>query len=130
MKIIDTHNHFNIGSKFDCIENEAHKRNMDFIKEEYKNHGIFACGFLLSRLSQRKKIAEEENMIIAGLAISYIRDLQGVSSLVMGAEKPVQVKENIELINVKKISDTAREKIISAFYNIDERVLQPWLWNK
>ena len=86
--------------------------------------------FLLSRLSQRKKIAEEDNMSIAGLAISYIRDLQGVSSLVMGAEKPEQVEENIELINVKKISDTAREKIISAFYNIDERVLQPWLWNK
>lgn len=81
-------------------------------------------------LRKIRKIAEEENMSIAGLAISYIRDLQGVSSLVMGAEKPEQVKENIELINVKKISDTAREKIISAFYNIDERVLQPWLWNK
>ena len=81
-------------------------------------------------LKKVREIAEEENMTIAGLAIAYIRDLQGVSSLVMGAEKTEQVKENIELINVKKISDNAREKIISAFRDIDERVLCPWLWGK
>lgn len=81
-------------------------------------------------LKKVRKIAEEENMSIAGLAISYIRDLDGVSSLVMGAEKPEQVKENIGLINVKKISDSAREKITDAFRDVDERVLCPWLWNK
>lgn len=81
-------------------------------------------------LKKVRKIAEEENMSIAGLAISCIRDLKGVSSLVMGAEKPEQVKENIELINVKKISDNAREKITVAFRDVDARVLCPWLWNK
>lgn len=81
-------------------------------------------------LKKVRKIAKEENMSIAGLAISYIRDLEGVSSLVMGAEKPEQVKENIELINVKKISDNAREKITVAFRDVDARVLCPWLWNK
>ena len=81
-------------------------------------------------LKKVRKIAEEENMSIAGLAIAYIRDLVGVSSLVMGAEKPEQVKENINLINVKSISDNAREKITLAFKDVDERVLRPWLWNK
>ncbi len=81
-------------------------------------------------LRKVRKIAEEENMSIAGLAIAYIRDLTGVSSLVMGAEKPEQVKENIDLINVKGISDNAREKITLAFKDVDERVLRPWLWNK
>ncbi len=80
-------------------------------------------------LKKVRKIAEEENMSIAGLAIAYIRDLQGVSSLVMGAEKPEQVKENIKLVNVKGISDTAREKITLAFKDVDEHVLRPWLWN-
>ena len=81
-------------------------------------------------LKKIRKIAEEENMSIAGLAISYIRDLEGVSSLVMGAEKPSQVKENIDLINVRKISDETREKITTAFRDVDEKVLRPWLWNK
>ena len=48
----------------------------------------------------------------------------------MGAEKTEQVKENVDLINVKPISETAREKIIQAFKGVDERVLSPWLWNK
>ena len=81
-------------------------------------------------LKKIRKIAEEENISVAGLAISYIRDLDGVSSLVMGAEKPEQVEENLSLMSVKKISNATREKIIEAFNNIDERVLQPWLWNK
>ena len=81
-------------------------------------------------LKKVRKIAEEEHMSIAGLAISYIRDLNGVSSLVMGAEKPEQVKENIDLVGVKRISDLAREKITLAFKDVDQRVLQPWLWNK
>ena len=81
-------------------------------------------------LKMVRKIAEEENMSVAGLAISYIRDLDGVSSLVMGAENREQVRENIDLINVKKISDNTREKITRAFANVDERVLCPWLWNK
>ena len=81
-------------------------------------------------LKKVRKIAEEENMSIAGLAIAYIRDLTGVSSLVMGAEKPEQVKENIDLVGVKSISATAREKITLAFKDVDERILSPWLWNK
>jgi aryl-alcohol dehydrogenase-like predicted oxidoreductase len=81
-------------------------------------------------LKKVRKIAEEENMSIAGLAISYVRDLNGVTSLVMGAEKPEQVKENVELINVRKISDNTREKITNLFLDIDQRILCPWLWNK
>ena len=80
-------------------------------------------------LKKMRKIAEEENVTIAELAIAYIRDLKGVTSLVMGAEKPEQVKENINLINVKSISEHTREKIIKAFKDVDERVLSPWLWN-
>ncbi len=79
-------------------------------------------------LKKIRKIAEEENMSIAGLAIAYVRDLEGVSSLVMGAEKPEQVNDNINLINVKKLSDMAREKITAAFKDVDDRVLCPWLW--
>ena len=81
-------------------------------------------------LEKLREIAGEENLSLAGLAVSYIRDLEGVSSLVMGADNANQVKENIDLINVKSISENAREKIVSSFFDIDERVLSPWVWNK
>lgn len=43
-----------------------------------------------------REIAKQENMTIAELAISYIRDMPGVTSLVLGAEKPEQVEMNLK----------------------------------
>ena len=77
-----------------------------------------------------RKIAEEENLSVGSLAISYIRDLEGVTSLVMGAETPEQVKENASLIGVKGLSAKTREKIYTAFKDIDPKILCPWLWYK
>lgn len=81
-------------------------------------------------LKKVRKIAEEENVSIAELAIAYIRGLSGVHSLVLGAENVEQVKQNINLSNVKELSEKARERVVEAFKDVDERVLRPWLWAK
>ena len=41
-------------------------------------------------------VARRENMTMAELAIAYIRDMPGVTSLVLGAEKPEQVRQNLK----------------------------------
>ena len=41
------------------------------------------------------RIAEESNMSVAQLAISFMRDCAGVTSLVLGADTPEQVRSNI-----------------------------------
>ena len=38
-------------------------------------------------------------MSIAELAASFVRDTEGVSSLVLGVATPEQIKENIKLAN-------------------------------
>ena len=81
-------------------------------------------------LIQLNKIAEEENISIAEMAISFIRDLKGVMSLVLGAENAEQVKENVKLIESKKLSEKIREKIVEAFKDVDRELLCPWLWYK
>ena len=45
MKIIDLHTHCNGGFKNDCAETNFHKRNFEFMMEEYKNSGISVGGF-------------------------------------------------------------------------------------
>ena len=45
MKIIDIHTHTDYGTPYDCPETELHKRNFNFLMEEYKNVGIVAGGF-------------------------------------------------------------------------------------
>ena len=54
MKIIDIHTHTDYGTPYDCPETELHKRNFDFLMEEYKNVGIVAGGF--SYYSQEKAL--------------------------------------------------------------------------
>jgi aryl-alcohol dehydrogenase-like predicted oxidoreductase len=62
-------------------------------------------GFKSARkyLKKLNTIAKEADISIAQLAISYIRDLDGVSSLVLGAETPEQINDNINLINSPKL---------------------------
>ncbi len=55
-------------------------------------------------LKKLHAISQDAGIGIPQLAISCIRDLSGVSSLVLGAETPIQIKDNIALINSPKIS--------------------------
>ena len=80
-------------------------------------------------LRRLRRLAEEENMSGAQVAITFMRDLDGVSSLVLGSETPEQVRENLALANSPRLSDRARGKILDMFADINPDVLKPWLWN-
>lgn len=64
------------------------------------------------------KLAERENMGIAQMAISYIRDMEGVSSLVLGVETPEQIIENVKLINTPSISLQTRDELERCFKSV------------
>ena len=64
------------------------------------------------------KLAEKENMEIAEMAISYIRDMEGVSSLVLGVETPEQIIENVELIDAPAISPKTRDELERCFRSV------------
>lgn len=65
-----------------------------------------------------RKLSEEESMSIAQLAIAYIRDMEGVSSLVLGVETPEQITENIQLMDAPAISEKTRYEIESSFRSV------------
>ena len=99
----------------------------------FKNPDDLPDGVLQSAkgpLKQLKKFAQDEGMSIAELAFSFIRDIDGISSLVLGAETPEQVKQNLTLQNAKVISKAVREEIMSIFSDIPSGVIQPWTWNR
>ena len=59
------------------------------------------------------ELAQREDMTMAELAISYIRDMPGVTSLVLGAEKPGQVRQNLAYFaeGAKALSDEGRRLV-------------------
>jgi aryl-alcohol dehydrogenase-like predicted oxidoreductase len=81
-------------------------------------------------LLQLRQLADEEGISVAQLALSYIRDMDGIASLVIGAEKPDQVRSNAELINTPKLSANIRNKIDGMFLNVPNHVLNPSVWNR
>jgi aryl-alcohol dehydrogenase-like predicted oxidoreductase len=76
------------------------------------------------------RLASKEGMSIQQLALSYIRDMEGVTSLVIGAETPEQVEENIKLMEGPSISEKTKYEISMLFDNIPTHILNPGLWRR
>ncbi len=76
------------------------------------DHAPERFSFMENSLSEMREVADFEGMSLKDLSLSFIRDLPGVTSLVLGAETPEQVLENGEAMNIKSLSDAAKSQIL------------------
>ena len=58
-------------------------------------------------------------MTIAEFAISFIRDIDGVTSLVLGADTEAQISQNINYINAPIIPDDVRKEAFETFKDVN-----------
>ena len=79
-------------------------------------------------LAHLRRIADNENISVAQLAFVYVRDLPGVTSLVVGAETPEQVRQNLQLVNAPPLSEKAAAEIRKVFESVPEIILNPLKW--
>lgn len=79
-------------------------------------------GYKLAKraILELNEIAEAEGMSLAQMAVSFIRDLPGVSSLVLGCETVEQVSENADLMDGPAVSESGRRAIMSLEVPIEE----------
>lgn len=75
--------------------------------------------YAVPKIRLLRDCAETEGMSIAELAISYMRDVKGVSSLVLGADTSVQVKANAAYFETKSISEKTSHIIKKAFADVN-----------
>ena len=66
-----------------------------------------------------REIAAAENMSVAQLAIAFMRDTAGVTSLVLGADTPEQVRENISYFDAPALSSAVKETLQAEFAEVD-----------
>lgn len=66
-----------------------------------------------------RRMAAQENMSVAQFAISFIRDIPGVTSLVLGADTPAQIRENVALMEGPALSEAMREEAAERFRHVD-----------
>ncbi len=66
-----------------------------------------------------RQIAAAEGLSIAQLAIAFMRDTAGVSSLVLGADTPDQVRENITYFESEGLSEAVMARLREEFRSVD-----------
>ncbi|GAA3409131.1 aldo/keto reductase [Paenibacillus hodogayensis] len=86
------------------------------------------AGLARDALARLTAIADEEGMSVAELAMGYVRDTPGVDALVIGAEKPEQLDDNVRLLAGPAVSERARARIESEFRRVPELLVTPALW--
>ena len=64
-------------------------------------------------------IAAELGMSVAQLAIAFIRDCAGVTSLVLGADTPEQVKNNVAYFDTPNLNEAVVALLRREFANVD-----------
>ena len=60
--------------------------------------------FMQPSLDAINEVAKAGGMTLPQMAVAYIRDLPGVTSLVLGCETPEQVRDNANLINTRTLT--------------------------
>ena len=79
-------------------------------------------------IEKLNEIAAEEGLTVPQLALAFIRDTEGVASLVVGSETSAQVVQNVDMFNIPTLSEKTYNKILSEFANVDKFLISPWEW--
>lgn len=83
------------------------------------------AGDYLKRLNL---LAGESGMTVAELAFAFVRDLEGITSLIFGADGEEQVQQNIQLLNTPSLDVKIRSKAADLFADMPEELITPRLW--
>ena len=83
----------------------------------YRTQGAPGDQSVLIRLL--REVAKAEGMNIAQLAIAFMRDCAGVTSLVLGADNPEQVKDNIGYFDVPELDKSTMAVLEKEFAQVD-----------
>ena len=81
-------------------------------------------------LDRLNELSKETGISIAELAVTFIRDTEGITSLILGCDNPEQVKAGAALINAPSMPNSVREEIINISESVDPVVIRPWEWFK
>ena len=80
-------------------------------------------------LDKLHALADAHGLSMSQLALSYIRDGSGITSLVLGCETVEQLNDSIEQFGCPKMSDGLRESLNEISQEVDPIVMRPWEWN-
>ena len=79
-------------------------------------------------LQQLGEISSDLGISTAELALTFVRDSPGITSVVLGVETVDQLRENIKLMNSPPLSSEAKQRILDIFTDVPEELVNPDMW--
>ena len=73
-------------------------------------------------------LAREAGVSMAELALTFIRDAEGISSLVLGCDNSAQLRESVSLMNAPKINPDVAAAARLIANEVKPIVIRPWEW--
>jgi aryl-alcohol dehydrogenase-like predicted oxidoreductase len=92
------------------------------------NHLPAHLSALGSVILQLREIAEGQNLSLAELALLAVRDTPGVSSIVVGAERPEQLGVHARAMGRKKLTSSEVSDVQRIVSDLPEHILDPSQW--
>lgn len=79
-------------------------------------------------LDKLHSLALDFGFSMTEMALGFIRDTEGIDSLVMGADTPDQLRESVNLLRGRALPEELMSEIIKLSENINPKLIQPWTW--
>ncbi len=84
----------------------------------------------LRYLQVLRELSNQIKVPINQIAFNFVRDLAGVTTLVIGVETRDQLRENVALLKSPKLCAETKQKIFDAFGDVPEDIKNPSKWKK
>lgn len=81
-------------------------------------------------LDKLHTLANDAGIGMAEMAFGFMRDTEGIGSLVVGADDPAQLRESVALASAKPLSESLKREISAIASTVDPIVIRPWEWYK
>ena len=84
--------------------------------------------FAGASLRRLRDLSSDLDIPIPKLALTFVRDLPGITSIIIGVETSSQLKKNITFMKSSPLPDEVRKAIFKTFENTNEKILDPRAW--
>ena len=79
-------------------------------------------------LHELHEISNEYKINISKLALTFVRDIEEINSIILGVNNMEQIKINLENMNSERLDDEIKEIILEKFLELPDKIINPSKW--
>ena len=79
-------------------------------------------------LKELNEFSLENNRTIHEIAFKFVRDLESITSLIIGVDNFEQLEQTLKLVNSEKLPEKIKKNLYNKFNDLPEELINPLMW--